>query len=89
MFANVAGGGQHVGDAPAQRDGGEDRADRREREQVALVDAGREDEERQREDREPDEHREPVRPAGDEPQDDRGGDEEQRRRPRARPETRR
>ena len=55
-----------VGDPPAERRGAEDRPERDERKQVALVDAGRQEEEGDREDRQPDEHRRRVRPPGDE-----------------------
>ena len=46
-------------------------AEREEREAIALVDAGREDEERERQDGQPDEQGEPVRSSGDHPQDER------------------
>ena len=45
-------------------------AEREEREHVALVDAGRDGEEGEGQDRQADEDRQPVRPAGDDGQDD-------------------
>ena len=69
-------GGEHVRDPPAERDGGQDRADGGEREEVALVDAGRQDEEREGQDREAHEGGDAIRPAGDQPHDDGRGDHE-------------
>ena len=51
MFRNVVTRQDHVRDPPAPRDRGEDRPQREERVQVALVDARRHDEEGEREDR--------------------------------------
>ena len=70
MFANVGDRQRDVGHQPAPRDGREDRREREEREQVALVDAGRDDEERHREDGDADQDREAVGPAGDDRADD-------------------
>ena len=67
----------HVRDSPSRRDGGEDDAECEERVAVPLVDPGREDEEREREHRQPDEEREPVGFASDRPQDDEERSDEQ------------
>ena len=65
MLAKVATRQDDVGDPPADRDRGEDRAQREEREAVALVDAGRDHEEGERQDGQPDEQRQAVRAARD------------------------
>ena len=64
MLASVARPDSDVGDRPAGETAAQDRAERDEREEVALVDAGRDDEEGDGEDRQPDEDRPAVRPAG-------------------------
>ena len=69
----------HVGDGPAPRDDGEDRPDRDQREQVALVDPCREDEEREGQDGQPDEDRQPVGASGDEGRDAEHGEHQQHR----------
>ena len=76
MFRNVATDSDEVGDPPAPGDRGEDDAQREERVAVPLVDAGRDDEEGEGQDGQPDEKREPVRAARDDHED-------QRRSPRA------
>ncbi len=50
MFRNVAIDGHDVGDPPAPREREQDRREAEQREQVALVDAGRDGEERERQD---------------------------------------
>ena len=52
--------GGHIRDPPAIRDRGEDGANTDQRVEIAFVDARRQDKERDREHREPDEHRPPV-----------------------------
>ena len=72
--------GQHeIGGAPAPRERGQDRPEREERVEVALVDAGRQEEERDREERDADEDRQPVRPAGDDERDEDERREQERR----------
>ena len=68
----------HVGDPPADRGRGQDRPDGERRKQIALVDAGRQDEERDREERHGHDEQaavvdqRPDRTAGREVQDERG-----------------
>ncbi len=66
-----------VRDAPSDRDRGEDRSDGHDRIEVALVDTGGQDEERDRQDRESREHRGRRRPPGDRQADEDEGDREQ------------
>ena len=68
-----------VGHPPADRDRGQDHAHREERVAVALMDARRDHEEGERQDGQPDEQGEPVRPPGDDQQDQRDGRQQQRR----------
>ncbi len=63
-------GQDQVGDPPAPRDRGQDDAHREERVAVPLVDAGRDHEEGEGEDRQPDQQRQAVRTAGDDDEDD-------------------
>ena len=60
MFANVATAAPRTRSASG-RDRRQDHAEREERIAVALVDPGRDDKEREREDREPDQQGEPIR----------------------------
>ena len=78
MFANVATAEDRIRHSPAGRDRGQDDAEREERVAVPFVDARRQHEEREREHREPDEQREPVRPPPDDPQHDQEGPDQER-----------
>ena len=77
-------GGDDVDDPPAPRERQRDRREREQREQVALVDARRDGEEREGQDRHADEDRQPVGAARDEERDDdeqQQPEQQRRRRP--------
>ena len=69
--------GEEIGDPPAQRDRGEDRADGDQWVQVALVDARRQHEERERQHGDPNQDGQAIGTAGNEPQRERGREKEQ------------
>ena len=79
MFANRPEAQDGVRDDPPPGDRREDDPDREERVDVALVDAGRQHEERQRQDRERDEQRQPVGPSPGHHEHRRDPGEQQRR----------